>query len=132
MYSFLVDNYPIRVFSNEESRGVPYPKTKPMRIHSSLWNADDWATQGGRVPTNWTNAPFRAYYRNFNAQACIYSNGTSSCSSDTNTDQSWQTHDLDANGRRRLRWAQRYYRIYNYCQDTPRFPQGMPTECTRG
>ncbi|CAM8946069.1 unnamed protein product [Rhodiola kirilowii] len=131
---FLVDNNPIRVFTNEESRGVPYPNSKPMIIHSSLWNADDWATQGGRVKTNWTNAPFRAYYRNFNAQACVYSSGTSSCdSANTNseTDQTWQTQDLDANGRRRLRWAQRYFMVYNYCSDSQRFPQGLPTECKR-
>uniref|UniRef100_A0A7N1A188 Xyloglucan endotransglucosylase/hydrolase n=1 Tax=Kalanchoe fedtschenkoi TaxID=63787 RepID=A0A7N1A188_KALFE len=133
---FLVDNTPIRVFHNDETRGVPYPKSKPMRIHSSLWNADDWATQGGRVKTNWTNAPFRAYYRNFSAQACVYSSGASSCapSSGTNsaeTERAWETQDLDANGRRRLRWVQRYYRVYNYCSDAQRFPQGLPTECTR-
>ncbi|KAH0733873.1 hypothetical protein KY285_009580 [Solanum tuberosum] len=44
---FLVDNTPIRVFKNAESLGVPFPKNQPMKIYSSLWNADDWATRGG-------------------------------------------------------------------------------------
>jgi len=41
-----------------------------MRLYSSLWNdADDWATRGGFVKTDWTNAPFTASYRNFNADS---------------------------------------------------------------
>ncbi|KAK1382761.1 Xyloglucan endotransglucosylase/hydrolase [Heracleum sosnowskyi] len=52
---FLVDNNPIRVFNNQESIGVPFPKGQHMRVYASLWNADDWATQGGRVKTDWTN-----------------------------------------------------------------------------
>nr|XP_017245940.1 PREDICTED: LOW QUALITY PROTEIN: xyloglucan endotransglucosylase/hydrolase protein 15-like [Daucus carota subsp. sativus] len=68
---FLVDNNPIRVFNNQESIGVPFPKSQHMRVYASLWNADDWATdQGGRVKTDWTKAPFTAYYRNFNIKGC--------------------------------------------------------------
>ncbi|CAH9049960.1 unnamed protein product, partial [Cuscuta epithymum] len=48
---FMVDNTPIRVFKNAESMGVPFPKNQPMKIYSSLWNADDWATRGGLVKT---------------------------------------------------------------------------------
>ncbi|KAL8131931.1 hypothetical protein AgCh_007729 [Apium graveolens] len=67
---FLVDNNPIRVFNNQESIGVPFPKNQHIRVYASLWNADDWATQGGRVKTDWTKAPFTAYYRNFNIKGC--------------------------------------------------------------
>ncbi|KAI7979464.1 putative xyloglucan endotransglucosylase/hydrolase protein 23 [Camellia lanceoleosa] len=49
---FSVDGTPIREFKNAESVGVPYPKNQPMRIYSSLWNADDWATRGGLVKTD--------------------------------------------------------------------------------
>ncbi|CAL5203643.1 unnamed protein product [Lathyrus oleraceus] len=59
---FLVDNIPIRLFKNAETVGVPFPKNQPMRIYSSLWNADDWATRGGLVKTDWSKAPFTAYY----------------------------------------------------------------------
>ncbi|XP_042495172.1 xyloglucan endotransglucosylase/hydrolase 2-like [Macadamia integrifolia] len=132
---FLVDNSPIRVFNNHEAIGIPFPKNQPMRIYSSLWNADDWATRGGLVKTDWTKAPFNAYYRNFNANACVWTtSGTSSCSSSSTnsySDAAWKTQDLDAMGRRRLRWVQKYYMVYNYCNDLQRFPQGVPAECKR-
>ncbi|KAG5573894.1 hypothetical protein H5410_063660 [Solanum commersonii] len=119
---FLVDNTPIRVFKNAESLGVPFPKNQPMKIYSSLWNADDWATRGGLVKTDWSKAPFTAYYRNFHAQKFNKSQFL---------DAKWQNQELDANGRRRLRWVQRNYMIYNYCTDYKRFPQGFPLECRK-
>lgn len=121
-FSFLVDNTPIRVYKNAESIGVPFPKNQPMRIYSSLWNADDWATRGGLVKTDWSKAPFTAYYRNFNSQTF---------SSSQFSNEKWQNQELDANGRRRLRWVQRNFMIYNYCTDFKRFPQGFPPECKR-
>ncbi|CAN6707727.1 unnamed protein product [Malus baccata var. baccata] len=131
---FLEDNMPIRVFNNLESVGVPFPKNKPMRIYSSLWNADDWATRGGLVKTDWTQAPFTASYRNFKANACT-SGSSSSCASTASTnsvgDSAWQTQGLDAAGRNRLRWVQQKFMVYNYCNDLKRFPQGLPAECRR-
>lgn len=131
-----MDNIPIRVFENQESIGIPFPKSQPMKLYSSLWNADQWATRGGLVKTDWSKAPFTAYYRNFNANACVWSRDSSSCSSlsiNTMTNRAnranWQTQGLDANGRRRLRWVQKYYMIYNYCTDFKRFPEGRPREC---
>ncbi|KAL8484479.1 hypothetical protein ACS0TY_026964 [Phlomoides rotata] len=121
---FLVDKTPIRVFKNAEALGVPYPKKQPMRIYSSLWNADEWATRGGQVKADWTKAPFTAYYRNFNAETCT----AASCNSRF-TNGEWQKQELDAYSRRRLRWVQRNFMIYNYCTDHKRFPQGFPVEC---
>ncbi|CAI9757190.1 unnamed protein product [Fraxinus pennsylvanica] len=131
---FLVDNIPIRVFTNHEAIGVPYPNSQPMRVYCSLWNADDWATQGGRVKTDWTKAPFIASYRNFNANGCVSGSPGTSCVSETGeslNNEAWKTQALDANGRNRLRWVQQNYMIYNYCTDIQRFPQGLPPECKR-
>ncbi|XP_057536497.1 xyloglucan endotransglucosylase protein 1-like [Amaranthus tricolor] len=115
---FKIDQTPIRVFRNYENEGIPFfPKVQPQRIYASLWNADDWATQGGRVKTDWSKAPFSAYYRNFNI--------------DTSINGAWRTHDLDANGRMRLRWVQKNYMIYNYCTDWNRFSQNLPPECKK-
>ena len=132
--SFSVDGTPIREFKNLESNGVPFPKNQPMRIYSSLWNADDWATRGGLVKTDWTQAPFTASYRNFNANACVWTSGASSCGSNspssTSSNNAWLSQELDSASQQRLQWAQKNYMIYNYCTDTKRFPQGLPTECT--
>nr|CCH26410.1 xyloglucan endotransglycosylase [Cucumis sativus] len=132
---FLVDNIPIRVFHNWEKIGVSYPKSQPMKVYSSLWNADDWATRGGRVKTDWTKAPFTASYRNFNANGCVASTGSSSsCSSKyANTQQGGAKNNqgLDAKSRNRLRWVQSKFMVYNYCTDRQRFPQGIPAECRR-
>uniref|UniRef100_A0A803LUK3 GH16 domain-containing protein n=1 Tax=Chenopodium quinoa TaxID=63459 RepID=A0A803LUK3_CHEQI len=70
--------HPSENLRNMESIGVPFPKSQAMRIYSSLWDAEDWATQGGRIKTDWTKAPFTASYRNFYANACVWSNGRSS------------------------------------------------------
>ncbi|KAJ0029824.1 hypothetical protein Pint_14189 [Pistacia integerrima] len=132
---FSVDGTPIREFKNSESIGVPFPKNQPMRIYSSLWNADDWATRGGLVKTDWTQAPFTASYRNFKADACVWSNGKTSCTSNSPSSSSsngaWLSQELDTTSQERLKWVQKNYMIYNYCSDTKRFPQGLPAECSK-
>ncbi|KAI4335436.1 hypothetical protein L6164_014080 [Bauhinia variegata] len=126
---FYVDGTPVREFKNLESKGVPYPKRHPMRIYSSIWNADDWATRGGLVKIDWSQAPFTASYRNFNASACVWSSTPSGCSSKPNHN-AWLSQVLDLTSQRRLAWVQRNYMIYNYCRDRKRFPRGLPPECT--
>uniref|UniRef100_A0A453SQW6 GH16 domain-containing protein n=1 Tax=Aegilops tauschii subsp. strangulata TaxID=200361 RepID=A0A453SQW6_AEGTS len=76
---FMVDDMPIRDFKNLEGKGIAFPKNQPMRLYSSLWNADDWATQGGRVKTDWSHAPFSASYRGFKADACVVTAGGLLC-----------------------------------------------------
>ncbi|XP_057416322.1 xyloglucan endotransglucosylase protein 7-like [Lotus japonicus] len=129
---FSVDGTPIREFKNTEAiNGVPFPKSQAMRIYSSLWNADDWATRGGLVKTDWNQAPFTASYRNFNANnACVSSSGTPSCGSNsTPASNAWLSEELDSTNQLRLKWVQKNYMIYNYCNDSQRFPQGLPPEC---
>ncbi|XP_015874851.4 probable xyloglucan endotransglucosylase/hydrolase protein 23 [Ziziphus jujuba] len=130
---FYVDGTPLREFKNLESIGVKYPKNQPMKISSSLWNADDWATRGGLIKTDWSKAPFTASYRNFNDdQACIWSSGSSSCNSKSKSNGTsfLLSQELDSSSQQRLQWVQKNYMIYNYCTDTKRFPQGLPPECT--
>ncbi|KAI8525585.1 hypothetical protein RHMOL_Rhmol13G0242000 [Rhododendron molle] len=130
---FYVDGTPIREFKNLGSNGIPFPKNQPMRVYSSLWNADDWATRGGLVKTDWTKAPFTASYRNYKAEACVMSGGLSSCGtkfSNLNlTENSWVTEKLNSTGSERLKWVQKNHMVYNYCVDKMRFQEGLPPEC---
>uniref|UniRef100_A0A2N9FLL2 Xyloglucan endotransglucosylase/hydrolase n=1 Tax=Fagus sylvatica TaxID=28930 RepID=A0A2N9FLL2_FAGSY len=130
---FLVDNIPIRVFSNLESIGVPFPKSQPMKVYATLWDGESWATRKGLVKTDWTKAPFTAAYRNFIVNACVWSSGT--CRFKTKNSSganAWQTKVLDAAGRNKLRWVQKKFMVYNYCTDLTRFlHQGLPAECKR-
>lgn len=94
-----------------------------MRIYSSIWNADDWATRGGLIKTDWTKAPFTALYRNFNANACVQSSRF--------CPYKFANYTLDPKARHKLRWAQNKYMIYNYCRDFKRFSKGRPRECKK-
>ncbi|KAM0874671.1 hypothetical protein ACQ4PT_037290 [Festuca glaucescens] len=113
----LVDGTPIREFRNNANKGVAYPSSQRMRLYGSLWNAEDWATQGGRVKTDWSAAPFVAQYRNFTAIASSPGG------------YSYYDQEMDATAQQNMKWARDNYMVYNYCADTKRFSNGSPPEC---
>ncbi|GAB2219148.1 hypothetical protein Droror1_Dr00006778 [Drosera rotundifolia] len=139
---FFVDGTPVRQFKNMESIGVPFPNKQPMRIYSSLWDGEDWATEGGRIKTDWTKAPFTASYGGFSINACKISPRGNSCAASkstvtttsaggaySNIVNSWMNEEIDFTNQEKLNWVRQNYMVYNYCMDTNRFPQGLPPEC---
>ncbi|EAY81204.1 hypothetical protein OsI_36383 [Oryza sativa Indica Group] len=131
MIAFFVDDTPIRVFKNSKDLGVRYPFNQPMKLYSSLWNADDWATRGGREKTDWSRAPFVASYRGFHVDGCEASAEARYCA--TQGARWWdqpEFRDLDADQYRRLAWVRKTHTIYNYCEDRERYP-AMSPECHR-
>ncbi|KAK6937635.1 Xyloglucan endo-transglycosylase, C-terminal [Dillenia turbinata] len=121
---FFVDQIPIRVFKNKRSMGVSYP-TRPMRIEATLWNGEDWATDGGKRKINWSSAPFKAYYQGFNIDGC--SSTATDCQSPKywwNAQKYWQ---LDANQQKAYENTKKYV-VYDYCTDRKRYPN-PPPEC---
>jgi xyloglucan:xyloglucosyl transferase len=136
---FLVDETPIRVHSNLEHRGVPYPKDQAMGVYSSIWNADDWATQGGRVKTDWSHAPFVASYKGFEINGCecpskiASEENTKRCSSGYGSGKKfwWDEptlSELNVHQSHQLIWVRANHMIYDYCTDAGRFPVA-PVEC---
>ncbi|KAH7548471.1 hypothetical protein JRO89_XS14G0139400 [Xanthoceras sorbifolium] len=128
---FFVDDIPIRVFKNCKDLGVRFPFNQPMKIYSSLWNADDWATRGGLEKTDWSKAPFIASYKSFHIDGCEASVEAKFCA--TQGKRWWdqkEFQDLDGYQYRRLKWVRSRFTIYNYCTDRSRYPT-MPPECKR-
>ncbi|KAF7823089.1 xyloglucan endotransglucosylase/hydrolase protein 9-like [Senna tora] len=136
---FLVDDTPIRVHTNLEHKGIPYPKDQAMGVYSSIWNADDWATQGGRVKTDWSHAPFVATYRGFEINACECGGGSvastaenaSKCSSSEDRKYWWDEptlSELSVHQSHQLKWVRAHHMVYDYCADTARFA-ATPAEC---
>ncbi|GJN39240.1 hypothetical protein PR202_gb28345 [Eleusine coracana subsp. coracana] len=120
-----IDGTPIRVFRNNAAYGVPFPTRQPVHVFFSIWNAEDWATQGGRVKTDWSKAPFVATYRRYNV--------TNAFVWDSNSQQqqqpSWMAQRLDWWSWMTLSWVRMNYMVYDYCDDRKRFPHGFPAEC---
>ncbi|EAZ06129.1 hypothetical protein OsI_28363 [Oryza sativa Indica Group] len=128
MILILVDGTPIRQMKNQLRNDIPFPLYQPMRLYASIWDADDWATQGGRIKTDWSQAPFTAFFRNYQANACIPYKTAWICSQGSN-DSSWFTQDLDEEGKQKLKDVDDNYKIYDYCTDSRRYPNGYPPEC---
>lgn len=113
---FLVDETPIRVFSDNEAVGVPFLNKQMLRVFSSLWNGDQWATRGGLVKIDWAHSPFVASYQNFEAISI--------------GQLSPEDRVLDASKLSKLAWVKQNYMVYDYCTDTSRY-SSAPPECSR-
>ena len=118
----------------QESYGVAYPTSRPMYAYSSIWAAEDWATQGGRVKTDWSKAPFVANYQNIHLDVCECGGGGGGCSINCPAAAAKPNNgacQLSPDQRELMQSRQRNYTIYDYCVDSKRWTNGIkPTECS--
>lgn len=123
---FFVDSVPIRQFRKQQSVELQYP-AKPMSIYATLWDASDWATDGGKYRANYSYEPFLSTYSDFIISGCT-----------------GEQHDCKLPGyldhlipptlskaqKQALDFVRNNYMTYDYCQDFSRYPSGLP-ECPR-
>ncbi|XP_077228675.1 xyloglucan endotransglucosylase/hydrolase 26 [Tasmannia lanceolata] len=132
---WFIDGLPIRVFTNYESMGILYPNQQGMRVYSSLWNADSWATRGGLVKIDWGSAPFIARLGRFRPRACKWSGPSSITQCASNSIANWWTSPiyskLSYSQMGQMKWVRDNYMIYDYCTDFKRFNWNMPPECSK-
>ncbi|XP_071705624.1 probable xyloglucan endotransglucosylase/hydrolase protein 6 [Rutidosis leptorrhynchoides] len=128
---FYVDEVPIRVYKNNEDKGIAYPKMQPMGVYSTLWEADDWATRGGIEKIDWNKAPFYAYYKDFDIEGCTVPGPTTCSSNPSNWWEGATYQHLDSVAARRYRWVRVNHMVYDYCTDKNRNPI-TPPECMAG
>ncbi|XP_006656053.2 probable xyloglucan endotransglucosylase/hydrolase protein 26 [Oryza brachyantha] len=144
MIVWFVDSIPIRVFRNHSEAGVAFPTQRPMYAFSSIWAAEDWATQGGRVKTDWTKAPFVAEYRDIALSVCECSGSGSAagagadaasptCARGCATPDHWyaapELCQLSEKQLRQMKAVQLGYTIYDYCADARAKGRPVPPEC---
>lgn len=102
-----------------------------MRVYSSLWNGETWATEGGRVKVNWTYSPFVATFQNYNYDACEWTElGAPPCA-DLAAINWWEADEyqsLTESQTHELKRVQQSYMVYDYCTDTTRW-NITPPEC---
>lgn len=122
---WLVDDTPIRVYRNTE--GMPYLSNQFLRTIVAVWNGDEWATRKGQVKIDWSQGPFTATFRNYHSDACVSSDGSSSCSPNRGEWWDWAFDDAQV---AKLRSLREQYLVYDYCTDTAKYPQGFPPECS--
>ncbi|KAF9591835.1 hypothetical protein IFM89_008485, partial [Coptis chinensis] len=87
---FLLDGSPIRYYKGSGLR-------QAMSLDATLWDGSDWATSGGKIKVDWTQAPFVASYRNYNVDACWYSgdgNGSNTTTTCSSSSDSWMFRKL--------------------------------------
>ncbi|KAL5729129.1 xyloglucan:xyloglucosyl transferase [Ranunculus cassubicifolius] len=129
---WFVDGSPIRVFRNYENMGVQFPNKQGMRVYSTLWNADNWATRGGREKINWARSPFTANLRRFRARACKWTGVSSINSCSSNTKANWWTSPvyskLSSGQLAHMNWVRDNRMIYDYCRDSR--SGKTPIECS--
>ncbi|XP_059638173.1 probable xyloglucan endotransglucosylase/hydrolase protein 26 [Cornus florida] len=128
-----IDSLPIRVFRNYQIEGIAYPNQQGMKVYSSLWNADNWATRGGLVKIDWNCAPFTASFRHFRARACKWDGPFSTIQCTSPSPANWWNSPvysrLSYGKLGQMKWVRDNYMIYDYCKDTKRFGGQVPPEC---
>ncbi|KAF5202901.1 Xyloglucan endotransglucosylase/hydrolase [Thalictrum thalictroides] len=132
---WFIDGLPIRVFRNYERMGIPFPNKQGLRVYSTLWNADNWATRGGLEKINWKSAPFIARFRRFRARTCKWNGPTSIHKCAFQSPANWWTspvyNKLSHAQMGQMKWVRDHYMIYDYCKDSKRIRGQMPPECSK-
>lgn len=113
------------------SIGIPYLNKQPMHILSSIWNGEDWATEGGRIKIDWTYAPFISRFRQFRPRACKWNAPISfaECTSTSAGKYWWNYPIFSTLNETQMQRVREEYMTYDYCKDTKRFSRNMPIEC---
>ncbi|KAI3720304.1 hypothetical protein L6452_21220 [Arctium lappa] len=133
---FLVDNIPVREVIHNQVSFFVYP-SKPMSLYTTIWDASEWATHGGKYPVNYNYAPFVASLGEFEIEGCLMpktnSSTMGSClmSSTLSSSDPVEGGDFIKLTRQQtvgMNWARTKHMFYSYCKDTSRY-KVIPPEC---
>ncbi|WVZ55117.1 hypothetical protein U9M48_005820 [Paspalum notatum var. saurae] len=119
---FLVDDVPVRRYA---APAALFPG-REMWAYGSIWDASDWATDGGRYRADYAYQPFVATFQGFRTAGCPAAAAATACRP---VPASPAGAGLSAQQRDAMRWAQRTSMVYDYCHD-PTKDRALYPECS--
>lgn len=124
VFRFYVDNVAIREIKRTELLGGDFP-SKPMTLYATIWDASEWATNGGKYKVNYKYAPYVAEFTNFVLHGCTVNPielVPSQCDHETSLDK------IIPMDRVKMESFRKKHMKYSYCQDKIRY-KTPPAEC---
>ncbi|GKD75261.1 probable xyloglucan endotransglucosylase/hydrolase protein 30 [Tanacetum coccineum] len=130
-WRFYIDEVPIREILRSGEMGSDFP-SKPMALYATIWDASNWATNGGKYKVNYKYAPFVTEMTDLVLHGCV-SDPIQELLTDNCEQMDKQLETIRYNNiTRRQRGAMKRFRetymYYSYCYDTFRYPI-PPPEC---
>ncbi|KAE9603328.1 hypothetical protein Lal_00008290 [Lupinus albus] len=124
---FYVDNVPIREVKRTESMGGDFP-SKPMTLYATIWDASDWATNGGKYRVNYKYAPFVAEFSNFVLHGCAVDPIEHVAKCDNAQSSKMVPSGVTPVQRIKMDNFRKKHMTYSYCYDKIRY-KAPPSEC---
>ncbi|MFS8028153.1 putative xyloglucan:xyloglucosyl transferase [Helianthus anomalus] len=125
---FYVDDVPIREIKRTESMGGDYP-SKPMTLYATIWDASEWATNGGKYKVNYKYAPYIAEFSNFVLHGCTADPiELTSLKCDDASNANAIPKGITTSQRAKMEGFRKKHMQYSYCYDKIRY-KTPPSEC---
>ncbi|KAL6575586.1 putative xyloglucan endotransglucosylase/hydrolase protein 30 [Orobanche hederae] len=128
---FYVDDIPVREITRNDAMGADFP-SKPMKLYSTIWDASDWATSGGKYRADYKYAPFVAEFTDLVLHGCttnileeVVATGYALGDDPLATGNFGSITPKQKLAMKKFRSK---YMYYSYCYDTLRYPVALP-EC---
>ncbi|XP_057750626.1 probable xyloglucan endotransglucosylase/hydrolase protein 28 [Arachis stenosperma] len=124
---FYVDNVPIREIKRTESMGGDFP-SKPMTLYATIWDASDWATNGGKYRVNYKYAPYVAEFSDLVLHGCAVDPIEHEAKCDNAQTSKAVPTGVTPAQRIKMENFRKKHMTYSYCYDKVRY-KVPPSEC---
>ncbi|KAD3640498.1 hypothetical protein R6Q59_003265 [Mikania micrantha] len=121
---FYVDDVAIREIKRTELMSGDFP-SKPMTVYATIWDASEWATNGGKYKVNYKYAPYVVEFTDFVLHGCAVEPielMSLQCEPQTRSDS------LTSMERAKMESFRKKHMKYSYCHDKIRY-KTPPSEC---
>ncbi|KAE9610552.1 hypothetical protein Lal_00029817 [Lupinus albus] len=124
---FYVDNVPIREVKRTESMGGDFP-SKPMTLYATIWDASDWATNGGKYRVNYKYAPYVAEFSDLVLHGCAVDPIERVANCDNAPSSKAVPSGVTPVQKIKMDNFRKKHMTYSYCYDKIRY-KAPPSEC---